>query len=354
MNIIKHIKIIYLIIEVAIVLSSCVGVIEVNPTVVQKLAYDGIENCFITKLCDLDNLVFQVADVTVTKKEIDECISEELVQYEKLIEITDRNIVQKGDYISISYVSTCEGKIIDKNENRPLKVGAGNFDEQIEKQLIGVVKNKKFTVVNAIPDNIDDKSLAGKKEKIEIVVKKISRLKKPNITDEWIKEKYGYNTVREFYDTLISEYKEEKQAVAELNAKEKLIKSAIEFCNYKLDDNVILKCAEELYYQEKTAAMGYGTDIESYISAVYGMDIDSFYQYCYDNAETKIKKTLFVGAVSAKYGIEVDENSMEECIRQHDLTKEDISKEDYVLYEYEVLEVLVIDYIVDFCSVPTN
>ncbi len=138
----KKLQLIIIIVVTILMLTSCNLDINIGKISKNKLKYEKIDNCKITQICDLNSLNYKVDKVNVSKKELEECITDELEQYYKYEEITDRDYVKKGDYITISYISKCGDEIIDKSDSRKLKVGAGNFDSQVEKYIIGAIKKK--------------------------------------------------------------------------------------------------------------------------------------------------------------------------------------------------------------------
>lgn len=341
-----------LIIVLILILSSCELNISISPISKNKLKYEKIENCKITEICDIHKLNYQVKKVKISEKEIEECISDELEQYYKYEEITNRDYVKKGDYITISYISKCENKVIDKNDNRKLKIGAGNFDKQVEKAIIGATKNKKFKVTITIPKNEELKSIAGKKEIIEITVLSISKLIKPDVTDNWVKKHYGFKSVNKFYESLKNKYIQQEKAFATLNAKEKLLTDAINASGFELDRDSVLSYAKKLYYDEESNASGYGTDIEEYVKSFYNIDLDVFYQQCYDNAENYIKRILLIGALAEEKNISVNKQDLTDYLKAYNLSIQTISKKEKHLYKYEILETKVINYIID--EITTN
>ncbi|MGN0489073.1 MAG: hypothetical protein ACI4HO_07425 [Ruminococcus sp.] len=346
----KKLQLIIIIVVTILMLNSCNLDINIGEISKNKLKYEEIEKCKITKICDLNNLNYKVDKVNVSKEELEECITEELEQYYRYEEITDRNYVKKGDYITISYISKCGDEIIDKSNSRKLKVGAGNFDIQVEKSIIGAIKNKKFKVTITIPDNEENKSIAGKKEVIEIKVLSITKLIVPKITDKWVKVNYGYKTVNEFYETIKGKYIRQEEAFATLNAKEKLLNDAIEASSYELNEDSVLEYAKKLYYEEDNKATGYGSDLEEYVKSFYNMDLDGFYQQCYDNAELEIKRILLIGAISENKKINVNKQDFNEYLDKYSLSPDKVTKEEKSLYKYEVLETKVIEYIVDLVA----
>ncbi len=320
--------------------------LKISTIAQQKLKHEKVASSKIKKLCDLSQFAYKEPEVTITEEELQQCVKDELEQYEQLIELKDKKIVEENDYITISYTSTCEGQIIDRKDRRKLKVGAGNFDIDLEKELVGAEKGKKITVTKTISKDVDMEQLAGKEETVEMVVTKISKLEQVELTDEWVQENYELENVEAFYEMLKEEYITQEQAVAQANAKEKLLQEVLKACEFDINDDEVLEYALSRYNEQENNATGYGTDMETYIQDFYGMSIDDYYEKCYKEAENEIKRMLFVGAFSDKYSLNVREKDVQELIEIMGTSMDKVAKKDYVLYEYEVLEEEVLEQLI--------
>lgn len=69
-----------------------------------------------------------------------------------------------------------------------IKVGEGQFDKDIEMQLVGVKKGETKRVEKVYPDDFPQEDYAGKKELYDITVKEIMEEKIPELTDEFVEE----------------------------------------------------------------------------------------------------------------------------------------------------------------------
>ena len=181
---------------------------------------------------------------------------------------------------------------------------------------------------------------------MEITVLNITELVKPKITNEWVKKHFNYNSVDEFYRSIKGNYLEQEQAFADLNAKENLLSDAIKASSFELDNDSVLVYAKKLYHDEENNAISYGTSLEEYVNSFYNIDLDTFYQQCYDNAKGYIKRILLIGAIAENINITVSKKELTNYFKAHNLTLENISKEEKELNKYEVLENKVIEYMI--------
>jgi trigger factor len=69
-----------------------------------------------------------------------------------------------------------------------ITVGEGRFDPELEKELIGLEKNKPTKVTKEYPKDYVQKEMAGKKEYFEITVKKIEEEELPELNEEFIQK----------------------------------------------------------------------------------------------------------------------------------------------------------------------
>lgn len=315
-------------------LTSC-GNVEIHPISLQKLKDSQINKCKITKVCDISELSYDEKEATISAQTMEELVEDELDEYEHL-EKLNRKIVEKGDYITFSYHSTCEGKVIAEARSYPVKVGSGNFDINAENAMIGKEKGKKFTINLVISQ--EGGELAGKEEQMEITVADIYKRKAVVLTDKWVQENYGLDNVEAFYNDIKEKYLEEEQGALEYSAKDALLQNAVDACDYKINQKEVLEYALLLYNERAMAAISYGANMEDYVSDLYDMNLETYYEQCYQEAENMIKRILLVGALAKQHGITIDQKEADNWM-EYERT------DDRGMIEYEMLEENVIDFL---------
>ena len=116
----------------------------------------------------------------------------------EFIEITDRDDVQKGDFVEISYDVYLKEKLINTCDKEILKVGAGYYGLEFEEKLVGIKKGIETEFEIVVPYN--ENQNAGEIEKIKVLVSKIERKDIPVLDDKFIMKNYeDVKNVAEYY-----------------------------------------------------------------------------------------------------------------------------------------------------------
>ena len=310
------------------------------------MTINDIENCYITKTNSYYNINYTVENVNVSKAEVDEYINDELESYEKLIDVKGRTTVEDGDFVSVSYVVYYKGEVVNNVENENLKVGAGYFNKEIELALIGSQIGKKIKITISVPENDENRELAGKTEIVEITVRNIWYMETEKLTDKFVKEYYGLKDVDEFYKFVRRKILEQKKAEVEAVAKETLMNQVMQCYKYDLDGDVVLKYALSKYNDYEVMAKGYGTTMEEFVLDFLGESLENFYESCYETAENEIKEMLVIGAIAFEHSLNLSEEITIEDEGEDKSISGDMDAKDIVFQEYQKIKAKVIEYII--------
>ena len=150
-----------------------------------------------------------------------------------LVEVTDRDVVQKGDVVKVNYSGyhldakepfeggTAKNQIIDVSGNCAFDEATGSVSNTyipgFSDGLVGAKIGEKVNHNVKFPSTYSEKTLAGKETRFEFTVEKIYIKKAPaNTTDEYVAKylsEQGFTTV----DALVAHSKEELVASGVMN-----------------------------------------------------------------------------------------------------------------------------------------
>ena len=158
--------------------------VELTQECKQYLKDQGVEDYKIKKTGNIFQKVsIQQEDIEVSNEEVEERINDELSVAGEFIEITDRDDVQKGDFVEISYDVYLKEKLINSCDKEILKVGAGYYGLEFEEKLVGIKKGIETEFEIVVPYN--ENQNAGEIEKIKVLVSKIERKDIPVLDDKF-------------------------------------------------------------------------------------------------------------------------------------------------------------------------
>ena len=102
-------------------------------------------------------------DKSVSEKEVQKNIEDILESYAKL-KTVKRTIIKKNDFVKLDFKTYYKGKKLTEAKDEIVKVGAGNYDQTLEKTLIGLKSKRKYKLNITVPKTDTDSELTGKKE----------------------------------------------------------------------------------------------------------------------------------------------------------------------------------------------
>ena len=137
----------------------------------------------------------------VTEGEIDAQI-EMLMGYHATFEEVDRP-VQNDDYVTAA-VKDIKGATRFAGENRMFVVGSENFPTEVNEGLVGMKKDesKEFSWT-PMGDNAEEVT-------IEVTINNVKERKLPELTDEFVKENFGFDTIAAMRDGVKEELEGDK------------------------------------------------------------------------------------------------------------------------------------------------
>lgn len=327
-------------------LSGCNNNAPIQEDVLTHMKINNIEKCSIKQTGNYNDLLYTVQDISVTQTEIEEYINNELESYEELIEIKDRKVVEAGDFVNISYVVYYNGIEVNNVKEEILKVGAGYFNAEMESALIGANLGEAFETRIIVPEDDDNKELAGKTEKAVITVNKIQYMKTVELTDEFVQEYYNKNDIDDFRKSIKGEIEEQKKVEASSTAKEQLVSQVKECFEYDLDNDDVLNYALTKYNEYEEMARGYGADMEEFVSDFFGKTLKDFYDSCYEKAEDEIKEMLIFGTIALDQGLSISQKSMNEKMADNNNGLEHLDEKEISSLKYQILRDGVLEYLI--------
>ena len=135
----------------------------------------------------------------VTDAEVDAEVVRVQERNARKIEVTDRAAIN-GDTVNIDFVGTVDGVKFEGGEAEgfDLTLGSGQFIPGFEDQVVGMNIGETKDVNVTFPENYQAENLKGKPAVFAVKVNAIQGKELPELTDEFIKEATGSETIEEY------------------------------------------------------------------------------------------------------------------------------------------------------------
>ncbi|MCI4454176.1 MAG: trigger factor [Thermodesulfobacterium sp.] len=182
----------------------------------------------------------------VSEEEVERILNELRYSFSELKEVEDE--IKERDAVVISFVAYDGENPIPGHEAQALyiDVGTGEFNEKVERELIGKRIGDRFTVEVEYPEDALNPLLAGKKVRYEIEVKEIYRRELEELTDEFLKKlNLGFESVEKLRESIRERLLNDKKRRNENKYRERLLEKIFE----KIDFEVPARYVEIKFYQ---------------------------------------------------------------------------------------------------------
>ena len=248
---------------------------------------------------------------TVTDEEVEADLARVQERNARKVEVTDRP-AQNGDTVNIDFVGTVDGVKFDGGEAEgfDLTLGSGQFIPGFEDQVVGMNIGETKDVNVTFPENYQAEALAGKPAVFAVKVNAIQGKELPELTDEFIKEATGSETIEEYKAK--AKERLEKQAERKANdATENSILEAIaantevEIPQAMIDreiDGLVQKFEYQLMYQ--------GLKLQDYLNFLK-ITMEDFRKNYEEQAKKNVLNQLIISYLIEAEKIEATEEEVE-------------------------------------------
>lgn len=168
--------------------------------------------------------------LAVSDSQVEEALRRLQQGHARLELVTDRVVVEKGDFVTLDFDGAIEGKSFPdaKGENYTLEVGAGQALPQFEGAVIGLKVNEREAVQVNYPETYPNKEIAGRTVDFSVVVREIKQKVLPVLDDEFAKDHGECASLDELKDRIRLRLAEELKRYQHEDLKEKIISRLIE------------------------------------------------------------------------------------------------------------------------------
>lgn len=252
-------------------------------TAKEILQQNGIKDYKISNI-DYSDISYEDEVCENVDEMVEEYIKDDLQSAMLYIDVKGREIIKRGDFISLKI--TVDGIT---NEDK-MVVGKRNYGKKFDKWILGKKRNKRYLW----------------KDNYEVEVVNIQKIKVPKLDKSFVKKNYGFASVNEYKDYVVSKMKEQSEGEALAKRDKQIIDCVVNSSDIELDDEQIAKYAKATYDGHLEQAEGFGLNLETYAESFYEMTLDEFNKYCYEESVNTVKSIICVGCLVNEFGINAD------------------------------------------------
>lgn len=259
-------------------------------------------------LADYDKIDFKKPEVTVADEEVNQTIDRLREMYAQL-EVVDGRPVEKGDTLIIDFEGFQAGQPVSgaKADDYMITIGAGNIIPGFDEQLVGLGKGDRKEIRVTLPDDFQDKDLAGREMTFNVTVKEIKRAVVPELNDEFAKDLGGHETVEDLKKRIRQDIEVRKKSEAAAEMREEILSRLVDMHSFDVPPVMIEGELQYMLRQQLTRLAKQGMDYKAF-------DHNKFREEKRELAVKRAKGMLILDAIAEKEGVSVSDNEVNAAI----------------------------------------
>jgi trigger factor len=262
----------------------------------------------------------------VTDDDIEEAIESELTEE---VEI-DREFV-KGDYVNIDITATIDDSYVEdlSYEDYDICIGDNDYVSDLDDALIGKTVGSTFNVTTKDIGELDD-SYEGETVDLYVVVNSGTAYETNELTEEYVQENYGYDTIDEFREAIKENLEEEYENDNKLTMEESVWEIVVDNATMKgYPEDLYEEVSETSYSSLEEEAEAWGLELTEYLEMFYEVDEDGLEDFLNEYYEDEVKSELVLRAIVKKENLEVTDEKYAELIDDYLYSYDYDSQEDF-------------------------
>lgn len=253
---------------------------------------------------------------TVSDADVQAEIERMLDRNAKKVEITDR-AAANGDIVTIDFVGTVDGVKFDggEAEGYDLTLGSGAFIPGFEDQVVGMSIGETKDVNVTFPENYQAENLKGKAAVFAVTLHKIQAKELPELTDEFVKEATGDETVAAYKEKTAARLQKDLDRRATDATENSILNAIAANTEVEIPQAMIEREIDSLVQRFEYQLMYQGLKLADYLDflKVTEADFRSNYQ---SQAEANVKNQLIISHIIEAEKIEATEEEVDAKIAE--------------------------------------
>lgn len=268
------------------------------------------------QLGEYKGIKFKKPVYNVEDKDIDDDLSRLQERNSRMVDV-DGRAVENGDTVIIDYSGSVDGVKFDGGtaEKQTLVIGSKSFIPGFEDQIIGMNKGDEKDINVKFPDDYHAENLKGKDSVFAIKLHEIKKKELPEITDEFIKDAVGAESVDAYKKEVKERLEKQNSDRAERELEDEMVKKISENATVEIPDALIKNQVDRMV-QEMEYRMSYqGLKLEDYLKYI-GKTMDDYRKEYEPQAKEIVKSQLVIEKVISEEKIDATDKDVEERIAE--------------------------------------
>ncbi len=249
----------------------------------------------------------------VRDEEVEKLLKEFVYSFSELKEVGEEEPIQER-YVGVIKFEAFEGENPIPGHSAEalfIDIGTGEFNDKVEKELMGRKKGERLSVEVEYPSDGLNPLLAGKKVRYEIEIKEVYRREIKELTDEFLKSlNLGFESVEDLRNRIKTRLMENKKIKVESAFKERLLGKILEKVEIKVPNRLVELKFHQLVNRVKETLEKDGFSFEK-----LNIPIEKLKERLWPVAERQAKEELLLERIAEVERIEIPQEEIEKEIK---------------------------------------
>lgn len=226
------------------------------------------------------------------------------------VEVTDRACVN-GDTVTIDFSGSVDGVKFEGGtaEEYDLELGSGAFIPGFEEQVVGMAIGEEKDIKVTFPETYQAENLKGKEAVFAIKLHKIQGKELPEVTDAFVKDAAGCETVEEYKAKTMERLQKQAEKRGMDETENSIINAISETVEVTVPDAMVEKQIDSLVQNAEYRLMYQGLKLEDYLRYM-GRTMADFRGDFKEQAEKNVIDQLIVETIIRNEGIVATEEEI--------------------------------------------
>lgn len=262
------------------------------------------------KLGEYKGITFKKVEYNVKEADVKDELKRLQERNSRMVDVTDR-AVESGDTVTIDYSGSVDGVKFEGGtaEKQPLTIGSNTFIPGFEDQIIGMKIGEEKDITVKFPEDYHAENLKGKDSVFHIVLHEIKAKELPELTDEFIKDAVGAESLDAYKKEIKERLKKQNKDRAEREIEDEIVKKVTANAEVVIPEALIDNQIDQMVNEMSYRLSYQGLKLEDYLKYV-GKTMEEYRKGYYDQAKDLVKSQLVIGKIIEEEKIDATEEDV--------------------------------------------
>lgn len=262
---------------------------------------------------DYQGLPLTRSETKVEDKEVDDRLNQLRESMARLEAVEGRDVAQMGDYATVDYVATVDGKEFpgSKADDVTVELAPGELVESnvaaLEGTKVGDVKEMDYT----FPADYRVEDVKGKVARFKFTVKGLKKKAVPELNDELAKQSGEAQTLEELRGKVRADLELTKRNKAQNDERDGVLKALIERNSFEVPRSMVERTIDNMLENRLRAMARMGMDPRQ-----LNLDFARLREDLREEATKEVKGALLIEAIAQKENIQPSDADLDKKIEE--------------------------------------